>query len=228
MPVGPHRRASEALAFGLVLVGDVGPDARPRRQLAGRGAARLHHLLLCRHLHDVAEALDAAEHRDRRRGRRAAARSSATPRRRATSASPASCCSPSSSSGRRRISGRWRWSSASDYGRAGVPMMPNVPGADRTRLEILVYSLVLAPIGVAALAAGLRLAGLWRRRDLLGGALPRLARRRGLSEARGRRRAPRGRCGSSSFRSPISSCCFSFLSGSASPISPATSERVGE
>jgi heme o synthase len=36
-----------------------------------------------------------------------------------------------------------------DYGRAGVPMMPNVHGADRTRLEILVYSVLLAPLGVA-------------------------------------------------------------------------------
>ncbi|MGJ0506443.1 MAG: heme o synthase [Methylocystis sp.] len=35
-----------------------------------------------------------------------------------------------------------------DYARAGVPMMPNVHGADRTRLEILVYSLLLAPLGV--------------------------------------------------------------------------------
>ncbi len=36
-----------------------------------------------------------------------------------------------------------------EYGRAGVPMMPNVHGADRTRLEILVYSALLAPLGVA-------------------------------------------------------------------------------
>jgi protoheme IX farnesyltransferase len=36
-----------------------------------------------------------------------------------------------------------------DYGRAGVPMMPNVHGTDRTRLEILAYSLVLGPLGVA-------------------------------------------------------------------------------
>jgi len=36
-----------------------------------------------------------------------------------------------------------------DYGRAGVPMMPNVLGADRTRLEILAYSVLLAPLGVA-------------------------------------------------------------------------------
>lgn len=37
---------------------------------------------------------------------------------------------------------------AGDYERAGVPMMPNVKGPDRTRLEILLYSLILAPIGV--------------------------------------------------------------------------------
>jgi protoheme IX farnesyltransferase len=35
-----------------------------------------------------------------------------------------------------------------EYGRAGVPMLPNVAGEDHTRLEILVYSLLLAPIGV--------------------------------------------------------------------------------
>ena len=33
-----------------------------------------------------------------------------------------------------------------DYERAGVPMLPNVRGAARTRLEILLYSLVLAPL----------------------------------------------------------------------------------
>jgi len=37
---------------------------------------------------------------------------------------------------------------ARDYERAGVPMMPNAKGPDRTRLEILVYTLLLAPIGV--------------------------------------------------------------------------------
>ncbi|RFB78862.1 heme o synthase [Methylovirgula sp. 4M-Z18] len=34
-----------------------------------------------------------------------------------------------------------------DYANAGVPMMPNVKGPDHTRLEILVYTIVLAPIG---------------------------------------------------------------------------------
>ncbi len=41
-----------------------------------------------------------------------------------------------------------------DYGRAGVPMLPNVAGADRTRLEILIYALVLAPLGVAPYLMG--------------------------------------------------------------------------
>ena len=36
-----------------------------------------------------------------------------------------------------------------DYDRAGVPMLPNVAGEDRTRLEILIYALALAPLGVA-------------------------------------------------------------------------------
>ncbi len=35
-----------------------------------------------------------------------------------------------------------------DYGRAGVPMLPNVKGPARTRLEILLYTLVLVPFGM--------------------------------------------------------------------------------
>ena len=42
-----------------------------------------------------------------------------------------------------------------DYARAGVPMMPNVKGADRTRLEILLYTLVLVPLGVTPWFLGL-------------------------------------------------------------------------
>ncbi|MEA2857500.1 MAG: heme o synthase [Methylobacteriaceae bacterium] len=41
-----------------------------------------------------------------------------------------------------------------DYARAGIPMMPNVKGADHTRLEILIYSLLLAPLGVLPFALG--------------------------------------------------------------------------
>src|SRR5271157_421042 len=35
-----------------------------------------------------------------------------------------------------------------DYGRAGVPMAPNVWGPDATRKQILLYALVLAPVGL--------------------------------------------------------------------------------
>jgi protoheme IX farnesyltransferase len=41
-----------------------------------------------------------------------------------------------------------------DYARAGIPMMPNVRGADHTRLEILIYSILLAPLGVLPFALG--------------------------------------------------------------------------
>ena len=37
----------------------------------------------------------------------------------------------------------------SDYGRAGVPMLPNVAGDPHTRLQILLYTLVLTPLGVS-------------------------------------------------------------------------------
>ena len=42
-----------------------------------------------------------------------------------------------------------------DYARAGIPMMPNVKGTARTRLEILIYSLLLVPVGVAPWLTGL-------------------------------------------------------------------------
>jgi protoheme IX farnesyltransferase len=42
-----------------------------------------------------------------------------------------------------------------DYGRVGVPMMPNVKGPARTRLEILIYTLILAPLAVAPWCIGM-------------------------------------------------------------------------
>jgi protoheme IX farnesyltransferase len=36
-----------------------------------------------------------------------------------------------------------------DYARAGVPMLPVVAGLDETRKQILIYSLVLAPVGLS-------------------------------------------------------------------------------
>ncbi|MCC2099204.1 MAG: protoheme IX farnesyltransferase, partial [Hyphomicrobiales bacterium] len=38
--------------------------------------------------------------------------------------------------------------------RAGIPMMPNVKGGRRTRIEILLYSILLAPVGVLPWALG--------------------------------------------------------------------------
>jgi heme o synthase len=37
---------------------------------------------------------------------------------------------------------------SADYGRAGVPMLPNVKGAARTRLEIFLYTLAFVPVGL--------------------------------------------------------------------------------
>ena len=42
-----------------------------------------------------------------------------------------------------------------DYERVGVPMLPVVAGADETRRQILIYSVLLAPLGVAPWLAGL-------------------------------------------------------------------------
>lgn len=43
---------------------------------------------------------------------------------------------------------------ADEYGRAGLPMLPNVAGPDATRLQILLYTLVLVPLGLAPSALG--------------------------------------------------------------------------
>ena len=37
---------------------------------------------------------------------------------------------------------------SADYGRAGIPMMPNVKGEKRTKAEILAYPLLLAPVAL--------------------------------------------------------------------------------
>lgn len=44
---------------------------------------------------------------------------------------------------------------ASDYERVGVPMMPVVKGPDATRLQILLYSILLVPIGFSPALIGL-------------------------------------------------------------------------
>ena len=42
-----------------------------------------------------------------------------------------------------------------DYARAGIPMMPNVKGPDRTRTEILLYTIALVPLGISPWLTGL-------------------------------------------------------------------------
>ena len=44
---------------------------------------------------------------------------------------------------------------ARDYERAGVPMLPVVRGEDETRRQILIYSLILAPLGCVPAFIGL-------------------------------------------------------------------------
>jgi heme o synthase len=46
--------------------------------------------------------------------------------------------------------------SADDYARAGVPMLPVVAGADETRRQILLYTIVLAAVGMAPWLLGYR------------------------------------------------------------------------
>jgi heme o synthase len=41
-----------------------------------------------------------------------------------------------------------------DYGAAGIPMLPNVSGEASTRMHILVYSLILVPVGILPFALG--------------------------------------------------------------------------
>ena len=48
-----------------------------------------------------------------------------------------------------------------DYERAGVPMLPNVRGAAYTRLQILIYTLILAPLATIPYFTGLGGLGYW-------------------------------------------------------------------
>ncbi|MGX7708587.1 heme o synthase [Methylobacterium sp. Gmos1] len=43
---------------------------------------------------------------------------------------------------------------AGEYARAGIPMMPNTAGPDSTRRQILAYSVLLAPLGLAPVFLG--------------------------------------------------------------------------
>ena len=56
-----------------------------------------------------------------------------------------------------------------DYGRAGIPMMPNVKGERHTKFEMLVYTLLLAPLGVTPRFIGIA-GGIYAAVAVLGGA----------------------------------------------------------
>ena len=56
-----------------------------------------------------------------------------------------------------------------DYRAAKVPMLPVVAGEAVTRSQILIYSVLLAPIGVMPALLGLCRCGLWRPVDCAGG-----------------------------------------------------------
>ena len=111
------------------------------------------HRLLCLHLHPVAEAQDAAEHRDWRRCRCFAThgRLGGGHRR----------CQPDAD---RTVRHHLLWTPphfwalalyrAQDYAAAGVPMLPVTAGAAVTRRHILAYTLVLLPISWLPLVLG--------------------------------------------------------------------------
>ena len=93
-----------------------------------------------------------------------------------------------------------------DYERAGVPMMPNVKGAARTRLEILIYSLLLAPARPRALADRARRRRSTRIAAIVAGAILVVMAARVFRLREGR--SPIGpRCNCSASRSSIFSRC---------------------
>jgi heme o synthase len=62
-----------------------------------------------------------------------------------------------------------------DYARAGIPMLPVVAGPDETRRQILLYTLILAPLGVAPWPLGYTGAGYGIAAAVIGAALIALA-----------------------------------------------------
>ncbi|WP_375458781.1 heme o synthase [uncultured Enterovirga sp.] len=62
-----------------------------------------------------------------------------------------------------------------EYGRAGIPMLPNVAGPDATRLQILLYTLVLVPLALMPGPLGFGGTGYMAIATLSGGAMLALA-----------------------------------------------------
>ena len=147
VPMG-RVQPGEALAFGLTLAGFSVAIARPAGELARRRPACIHDLLLCRRLYGMAKALHAAEHRDRRRRRRLSADDRLGGNNGSLSLEPVLLF---------LIIFFWTpphfWALAlyrtDDYARAGIPMLPVVSGDASTRRQILLYMLILVPLGIA-------------------------------------------------------------------------------
>ncbi len=142
-----------ALGFGITLaVGSVHRDGAGGEHPGGADPGAVD-LLLRVHLHDLAEAPDAAEHRHRRRRRSLPARHRLGGGHR---------IGRSGAAGPVRIVFIWTpphfWSLAlwanDDYRRAGVPMLPVVAGARETRRQIMLYTLVLVPLTLAPFFMG--------------------------------------------------------------------------
>ena len=151
IPRGP-RAAARSARLRPALAGRSRSMLGLRSNWLAAGAACLHDLLLRRHLHDVAQALDAAEHRHRRRGRRLPADDRLGRSHRHAVARAVLLF---------LIIFFWTpphfWAlalySTDDYARAGMPMLPVVARRRKRRAgRSCSTSLILVPLGVAALA----------------------------------------------------------------------------
>jgi protoheme IX farnesyltransferase len=120
------------------------------------------------------QARHAAEHRDRRRVRVRCRRSSAGRRSPTRSPRRRSSCSSSSSSGRPRTSGPSRFYRVEDYRKSGLPMLPVTHGSEFTRLNILLYTLLLVATTVLPYLIGMSGVFYLLAALVLGGVVPRL------------------------------------------------------
>ncbi len=90
-----------------------------------------------------------------------------------------------------------------DYVRAGIPMLPVVAGDRETRRQILLYTLVLAPLGMAPWLLGYAGLAYGIAAVVMGAVMIALAFR--VRAANGRAHPPANKCSPS--RSSICSCC---------------------
>ena len=153
LPTG-HLSERQALTYAFILGVISMTAAVGLRECAHRGAHLLRAHRLRRRVHRVAEACDAAEHRDRRRSGRGAASARLD-----------------GGDGADRSAMRlllfliiftWTpphfWALAiarrDEYAKAGIPMLPVAYGADFTRLHILLYTILLVIVTLLPVSHG--------------------------------------------------------------------------